>query len=61
MAESIKVREPKRDCIFCGDGSCRALKRLHCCIEVKECRFYKSKDDYGESGEPLRKGQYGLR
>lgn len=55
MAEKVILRPPERDCIFCGDGSCRSLDKLYCTKEIKKCPFYKSKDDYYEDGSP-RKG-----
>lgn len=55
MAEKAILRPPERDCIFGGDGSCRALDKLYCTTELRECKFYKSKDDYYPDGSP-RKG-----
>lgn len=41
----------KKDCIFMLNGECRALDKLYCKEEKKECRFYKSKNKYDATGK----------
>jgi hypothetical protein len=55
MAGKEILRQPERDCVYCGDKGCRALRELYCAIELKKCPFYKSKDDYYEDGNPREK------
>lgn len=56
---SLLIREPNKECIFCshtasGKPSCRALNDIYCAKELNPCKFYKSKYEYNEYGEPLR-------
>lgn len=52
MAENN--RKPQKECVFCqaSKNSCKALNRLYCAEETKECRFYKSKYEYNLDGTP---------
>lgn len=54
------LREPKRDCILyrnsriSAHGGCGGLNELYCVTELKQCPFYKSKDEYRADGSPLK-------
>lgn len=45
----------KKDCIFITNGECRALDKLYCKEEKKECRFYKSNTKYDAVGNKIKK------
>lgn len=56
------VKEPQEDCIFCmkASGRCRGLNRLYCAMELRECPFYKSKNEYDTEGKSLKGVKNGI-
>jgi hypothetical protein len=60
MAEQdVSLKNANCDCIFyMGSTSkkkCRALNDLYCTKEIRPCRFYKSRYEYDEYGQPKGK------
>lgn len=56
------LREPNSECVFCSQTLsvktiCKALNDIYCAKELNPCKFYKSKYEYNEYGEPLRGGK----